>query len=111
MIKADISKGVVKLTCSGLIPTICDDITSLIHAIINSMEDDEMKTIFKQTFLMGIDDGIVFDVSKEEMEYLREKNEDAIRFGEEKKLPEPDDLKEALEALKKIQGLLGSDLD
>lgn len=108
MIKADISKSAVKLTCSGSIPTLCDDLTMLIHSIINNMEDDKMKTMFKQTFLMGIDQGVVFGVSEKEMEELRENNENVVKFAEEKKLPELDYLKGAL---KKLQDLLGSDLD
>ena len=108
MIDAKISKGAVKLICSGSISTLCDDLTMLIHSIINNMEDDEMKTMFKQTFLMGIDDGVVFGVSKEEIEELREDNKNVIKFAEENKLPEFDDLKVAL---KKLQDLLGRDFD
>ena len=65
----------VAITAGGNIIELCADLTQIIRALIQGMEEQDkgLAKTFKLLFLKGIDDGVVFGCAPEEIAKMRER--------------------------------------
>lgn len=71
MLKIEVNKDVTRIEGEGSVATVCADLTNIIHALLKGMDDESAK-YFKYAFTKGLLEGIVYGVTKKEMEDILE---------------------------------------
>ena len=77
MLNVNVNKGehTVKINAEGNIIELCFDLTQIVRALIEGLEEQDkgLAKTFKLLFLRGIDDGVVFGCAPEEIAKMRER--------------------------------------
>lgn len=71
MLKIEVNKDVTRIEGEGSVATVCADLTNIIHGLLKGM-DKESADYFKFAFTRGVLEGIVYGVTKKEMEGILE---------------------------------------
>ncbi len=104
MIKAEIGLKTSKIEAVGTIPELCSDITNMFRALLKNFDDNDVKEMFMKTFLAGFDSGVVFGVSKEDMDKMRKECDDATEFADVMKNHKQEVVDALLDLLNALKG-------
>lgn len=109
MINANVNEGKTQINVCGSIPTVCSDVSHIIEAIVDALQEQDNKTahIFMEMFAAGFLKGIPYGIEKAEMQKILDAAHETLQKAEkaEKEKKENKDTDEIADAIKQIQEL------
>lgn len=70
MLKATVNDDKVEVVAAGDMNDICSELSMIIASIAKNLGSELMRETFKTVFVSGFANGVVYDVSREEMDEI-----------------------------------------